>query len=95
MSLAPRRKGRTKSAAERGEDVNENEGASTRAGNGASGGRKAWAVFTIVETDKEKALWRRVGSGFINRDGSYNLYLDALPLNGKLHMREWEGPSAQ
>ncbi len=51
--------------------------------------RRQYAVFTIVEQD-EKALWRRVGSGFVNRDGSYNLYLDALPVNGKLHMREVE-----
>jgi hypothetical protein len=27
-------------------------------------------------------------SGVVNRDGSYNLCLDALPVNGKLHMRE-------
>lgn len=57
----------------------------------APGGRKLYAVFTIVETEGDKALWRRVGSGFVNRDGSYNLYLDALPVNGRLHMREHEG----
>ncbi|MBI5548155.1 MAG: hypothetical protein HY901_30105 [Deltaproteobacteria bacterium] len=55
--------------------------------NGSSG-RRPYAVFTIVEGEGEKALWRRVGSGFVNRDGSYNLYLDALPVNGRLHMRE-------
>ncbi|HMK72308.1 MAG TPA: hypothetical protein VK454_03160 [Myxococcaceae bacterium] len=56
----------------------------------AAGGnaKRPFAVFTIVEGDGEKALWRRVGSGFVNRDGSYNLYLEALPVNGKLHMRE-------
>jgi hypothetical protein len=43
-----------------------------------------------VEAEGEKVMWRRVGSGFVNRDGSYNLYLDALPVNGKLHMRESE-----
>ena len=30
----------------------------------------------------------RVGCAFVNRDGSYNLFLDALPVNGRLHMRE-------
>jgi hypothetical protein len=54
---------------------------------GASPARRQFAVFTIVEQD-DKALWRRVGSGFVNRDGSFNLYLDALPVNGRLHMRE-------
>ncbi|HEY3451495.1 MAG TPA: hypothetical protein VGK67_34370 [Myxococcales bacterium] len=50
--------------------------------------QKRLAVFTIVEINDEKALWRRVGNAFMNRDGSYNLYLEALPVNGKLHMRE-------
>lgn len=63
---------------------------STRLQQGAApvqSARRQFAVFTIVEQD-EKAFWRRVGSGFVNRDGSYNLYLDALPVNGRLHMRE-------
>ena len=59
---------------------------------GASPARRQFAVFTIVEQE-EKALWRRVGSGFVNRDGSYNLYLDALPVNGRLHMREVDNGS--
>ena len=50
--------------------------------------QKRLAVFTIVEINDERALWRRVGNAFMNRDGSYNLYLEALPVNGKLHMRE-------
>jgi hypothetical protein len=25
---------------------------------------------------------------FVNRDGSMNVYLDVLPLDGKLHVRE-------
>ncbi len=53
----------------------------------AHSARRQFAVFTIVEQD-DRAFWRRVGSGFVNRDGSYNLYLDALPVNGRLHMRE-------
>ena len=68
-----------------------NGSAQARPGNGSAAGRsKAFAVFTIVETNEERALWRRVGSGFVNRDGSYNLCLDALPVNGRLHMREAE-----
>lgn len=47
------------------------------------------AIFTIVESDKlEKPLFRRIGTGFVNRDGSLNLFLDALPVNGKLHVRD-------
>jgi hypothetical protein len=56
---------------------------------GAKSSRR-WAVFTIVEAE-ERSTWRRVGVAFLNRDGSFNVYLDALPLNGKLHLREVDG----
>lgn len=55
--------------------------------------RKLWAVYNIVETDA-RSFWRRVGSAFVNKDGSYNLVLEQVPLNGKLHMREVEPASA-
>ncbi len=61
------------------------------AGAGAQNSKRL-AVFTIVEMNEERALWRRVGNAYLNRDGSYNLYLDALPVNGKLHMREYQEP---
>jgi len=46
-------------------------------------------VFTIVEKEGvEKSFWIKVGACFLNRDGSFNVYLDALPINGKLQIRE-------
>ncbi len=46
-------------------------------------------VFAIVEREgMEKSLWIRVGSAFENRDGSTTLLLDALPVNGKLQVRD-------
>ncbi len=46
-------------------------------------------VFTIVEKEGwDKAVWLRVGAAFENRDGSLSLFLDALPVNGRLHVRE-------
>jgi hypothetical protein len=33
-------------------------------------------------------VWVKAGSAFVNRDGSLNVYLDVLPLEGKLHVRE-------
>lgn len=55
-------------------------------------------VFAIVERDgREKSLWIRVGSAFENRDGSTTILLDALPVNGKLQVRDRrprEGDSA-
>jgi len=46
-------------------------------------------VYTIIEKeDWDKDFWLRVGTAFENRDGSLNLVLDALPVNGKLHVRD-------
>jgi hypothetical protein len=48
------------------------------------------AVFTVVERAPGKSYWTRIGVGFVNRDGSLNLRLDALPINGTLQVRDWE-----
>jgi hypothetical protein len=47
-------------------------------------------VYTIVERAPGKSFWVRVGVGFTNRDGSLNLRLDAIPVNGQLQVRDWE-----
>lgn len=51
---------------------------------------KNLAVYTIVESSSEEGrdFWQRIGSAFFNRDGSMNIVLNALPVNGKLHVRE-------
>ncbi|AKU92295.1 hypothetical protein [Vulgatibacter incomptus] len=57
--------------------------------------KKKWAVYTIRERQGlEKPYWMRVGVAFMNRDGSFNLHLDATPLDGKLQMREWREEAA-
>jgi hypothetical protein len=43
-------------------------------------------VFTIRE-GRNGAVWLRTGSAWANRDGSINVQLDALPLDGRLHIR--------
>jgi hypothetical protein len=35
-----------------------------------------------------RTYWMRIGSAFINKDGSTNVYLDAYPANGKLQIRD-------
>lgn len=35
-----------------------------------------------------KTYWMRIGSAYINNDGSTNVYLDAYPANGKLQIRD-------
>ena len=47
-----------------------------------------YVAYTIVETNDDiKDYWQRVGSAWTNKDGSINITLNALPLNGKLHIR--------
>ena len=66
------------------------------------GTRKRLAVYTIVEprgstsggngstagTVNDKKWWVKIGAAFINRDQSINVFLDAMPTNGTLHIRE-------
>jgi len=47
------------------------------------------SVYTVVDRGG-KSFWVRIGVGFTNRDGSLNLRLDAIPVNGTLQVREWE-----
>lgn len=52
---------------------------------------KRYQVFSIRESKQEgkvTSVWVRAGSAWVNRDGSFNVYLDVLPLDGKLHVRE-------
>lgn len=47
-------------------------------------------VFTVVKSSKDeaKSFWFRIGTAFANKDGSLHVYLNALPVNGELHIRE-------
>lgn len=50
--------------------------------------KKRFDVLQPISRRHGGTFWMRVGSAFENRDGSLNLYLDALPLGGKLQVRE-------
>ncbi len=52
-------------------------------------------VYTIVDRGKGRRVWLRVGVAFINRDQSLNVRLDAVPINGQLHIREAPAPGTQ
>jgi hypothetical protein len=60
---------------------------------------KRYAVFSIRKT-RNGSVWSRAGYAWVNRDDSVNIYLDVLPLEGVLHVREAgekprEAPSAE
>jgi hypothetical protein len=46
-------------------------------------------VFVIIERG-EKTFWTRIGSAWVNRDGSINVQMDALPISGKIQIRDAE-----
>ena len=48
---------------------------------------KQLAVYIVTEVE-DHIVWTKVGSAFRNHDGSINLQLEALPLTGKLHIRD-------
>ena len=53
--------------------------------------KKPWGAYNIVERGEgsgKKSYWNRIGSAFLNHDGSWNIYLEALPVNGKVQIRE-------
>ena len=45
-------------------------------------------VYTIRNGNDDKTYWDRIGAAFVNKDGSLNVVLNALPLDGKLHIRD-------
>lgn len=53
--------------------------------------RSPLAVYTVLERESGRKHWLRIGTAFENRDGSFNVRVDALPLNGMIHIREMAG----
>lgn len=50
---------------------------------------KVKAVY-VITGQGEKKFWNKVGVAFVNRDGSLNVKLDSLPIDGELHIRDME-----
>ncbi|HEU4408294.1 MAG TPA: hypothetical protein VFS43_23730 [Polyangiaceae bacterium] len=52
-------------------------------------GTKMKILWMITERG-ERTFWTRIGVGYVNRDGSVNLTLDALPLGtNRLQLRDY------
>jgi len=41
----------------------------------------------VREDGSKTTFWTKVGVAFVNSDGSFNVRLDAVPVDGRLHMR--------
>lgn len=42
----------------------------------------------MLEESADKRLWTKIGVAFENKDGSYDLHLAAVPVSGKMTMRD-------
>jgi hypothetical protein len=47
-------------------------------------------VYTVVDGKDGRSHWVKLGIGFVNHDGSMNLKLDALPVNGMIQVRDYQ-----
>ena len=62
--------------------------------NGSTDVARKWkAVYTIIEKDgangaEGRKFFCRIGTAWVNRDDSLNVRLDAMPVNGTLHIRD-------
>ena len=45
-------------------------------------------AYVITERDG-KNYWNRIGVAFVNRDGSINVRLEAMPVKGELQIRDY------
>lgn len=53
-------------------------------------------VFTLIPREetgpdgRRKNYFVKIGAGWLTKDGDLNLVLNALPVNGKIHVRKHE-----
>lgn len=44
-------------------------------------------AFNIIEGNDGRSRWIKIGTAFVNRDGSINVKLDCIPVNGEIQLR--------
>ena len=54
--------------------------------------KDVYAIYEPKNDERDRARWVRVGVAFPNRDGSLNVLLHALPLSGRLQIRDRTEP---
>jgi hypothetical protein len=55
---------------------------------GSTNGKQRTVYQIIEKPGREKAVWMRLGVAYVNQDQSINVYLDAIPYERKLQIRE-------
>ena len=51
--------------------------------------KKPWVAYHITSRPGMNGrVWSRIGTAWLNRDGSISLALEAIPIDGKVNIRE-------
>ncbi len=50
-------------------------------------------IAYVVTQRGAKKYWTRIGVAFVNQDGSINVKLEAVPVNGELQIRDYVQPA--
>jgi hypothetical protein len=51
--------------------------------------KKPWVAYHITSRPQMRGrVWSRIGTAWLNRDGSISLQLEAIPIDGKINIRE-------
>ena len=56
---------------------------------------KAKGVYVIEEGKNGESYWAKIGVAFTNRDQSLSVRLTAVPVDGKLHIRDFKERQAE
>jgi hypothetical protein len=55
----------------------------------SSAPKRPWIAYNVIDKPGMKnRVWMRVGMAWLNRDGSISVVLDALPVGGRIQLRE-------
>lgn len=46
-------------------------------------------IVYVISERGGKNYWNRIGVAFVNADGSLNVKLEAIPVNGEMHVRDY------
>ena len=46
-------------------------------------------IAYVIKDLKGQKYWNRIGVAFVNHDGSINVKLDAVPVNGEIQIRDY------
>ena len=46
-------------------------------------------IVYVITKRGDRSFWNRIGVAFVNRDGSFNVKLEAMPVNGECQIRNY------